>query len=142
MFDGLVEKFSFPKPEPSYTLDHPLRVYTIDGYYNQIEPPGKYSFKDFEATLFWAMDTPCVCFPHPQRANRVLVYAHANHEDLWRTSGVLQKLRDLLGCHVVGFEYPGYAVAPGKATEQSCVCLLYTSPSPRDRTRSRMPSSA
>ena len=25
---------------------------------------------------------------------------------------------------------------------QSCVCLLYTSPSPRDRTRSRMPSSA
>ena len=25
---------------------------------------------------------------------------------------------------------------------QLCVCLLYTSPSPRDRTRSRMPSSA
>ena len=25
---------------------------------------------------------------------------------------------------------------------QSCACLLYTSPSPRDRTRSRMPSSA
>ena len=26
--------------------------------------------------------------------------------------------------------------------EQKCNCLLYTSPSPRDRTRSRMPSSA
>ena len=26
--------------------------------------------------------------------------------------------------------------------ESSCICLLYTSPSPRDRTRSRMPSSA
>ena len=26
--------------------------------------------------------------------------------------------------------------------EMNCVCLLYTSPSPRDRTRSRMPSSA
>ena len=25
---------------------------------------------------------------------------------------------------------------------KGCVCLLYTSPSPRDRTRSRMPSSA
>ena len=25
---------------------------------------------------------------------------------------------------------------------QVCICLLYTSPSPRDRTRSRMPSSA
>ena len=26
--------------------------------------------------------------------------------------------------------------------EKGCICLLYTSPSPRDRTRSRMPSSA
>ena len=30
--------------------------------------------------------------------------------------------------------------APGRARRYSC--LLYTSPSPRDRTRSRMPSSA
>ena len=28
------------------------------------------------------------------------------------------------------------------STEGSTLCLLYTSPSPRDRTRSRMPSSA
>ena len=27
-------------------------------------------------------------------------------------------------------------------TIEVCLCLLYTSPSPRDRTRSRMPSSA
>ncbi len=26
--------------------------------------------------------------------------------------------------------------------DEDCICLLYTSPSPRDRTRSRMPSSA
>ena len=33
--------------------------------------------------------------------------------------------------------------AAGSANpEQALVCLLYTSPSPRDRTRSRMPSSA
>ena len=29
-----------------------------------------------------------------------------------------------------------------KEIYQRCICLLYTSPSPRDRTRSRMPSSA
>ena len=29
-----------------------------------------------------------------------------------------------------------------KAVREGIVCLLYTSPSPRDRTRSRMPSSA
>ena len=31
---------------------------------------------------------------------------------------------------------------PGKVYWEDIVCLLYTSPSPRDRTRSRMPSSA
>ena len=30
----------------------------------------------------------------------------------------------------------------GKVKDRAKVCLLYTSPSPRDRTRSRMPSSA
>ena len=30
----------------------------------------------------------------------------------------------------------------GKSGNQAVSCLLYTSPSPRDRTRSRMPSSA
>ena len=33
-------------------------------------------------------------------------------------------------------------VKNGKIDENSVICLLYTSPSPRDRTRSRMPSSA
>ena len=35
--------------------------------------------------------------------------------------------------------------APGYRPDgncRACICLLYTSPSPRDRTRSRMPSSA
>ena len=33
-----------------------------------------------------------------------------------------------------------YEIDPSKCTE--CVCLLYTSPSPRDLSTSRMPSSA
>ena len=36
----------------------------------------------------------------------------------------------------------GGIVLPGSAKEKPNHCLLYTSPSPRDRTRSRMPSSA
>ena len=36
-----------------------------------------------------------------------------------------------------------YAMAPSDAAARfKRICLLYTSPSPRDRTRSRMPSSA
>ena len=44
-----------------------------------------------------------------------------------------QQLRDV---HVRGVEN---IAGPHK---EGCGCLLYTSPSPRDRTRSRMPSSA
>ena len=36
------------------------------------------------------------------------------------------------------FDYSGHGQSSGVFTD----CLLYTSPSPRDRTRSRMPSSA
>ena len=43
----------------------------------------------------------------------------------------LGKLKDGLGVHAMA------VVPPWEDT-----CLLYTSPSPRDRTRSRMPSSA
>ena len=39
-------------------------------------------------------------------------------------------------------EQLGDGVLAGKQSALYPVCLLYTSPSPRDRTRSRMPSSA
>ena len=37
---------------------------------------------------------------------------------------------------------PGSGLAKAKNVSKPMSCLLYTSPSPRDRTRSRMPSSA
>ena len=41
-------------------------------------------------------------------------------------------------------ENEGDLIIPAEKTDDKAVnfCLLYTSPSPRDRTRSRMPSSA
>ena len=42
-------------------------------------------------------------------------------------------------CTVMPQEIP---IAAGAVVVSLCSCLLYTSPSPRDRTRSRMPSSA
>ena len=56
------------------------------------------------------------------------------------------------GITFVGLVFVGAVVAsagviaaqvfPTFVEYQSVICLLYTSPSPRDRTRSRMPSSA
>ena len=48
-------------------------------------------------------------------------------------------IRFLKGAHLLG----QCAINPGETiVEHAEACLLYTSPSPRDRTRSRMPSSA
>ena len=40
------------------------------------------------------------------------------------------------------FYIEGFSFQPSEVCKPFFVCLLYTSPSPRDRTRSRMPSSA
>ena len=58
--------------------------------------------------------------------------------------------KSLIGVNVSsGSRYPGIDIYSSRMPERrlyvdfdNCVCLLYTSPSPRDATLSRMPSSA
>ena len=53
---------------------------------------------------------------------------------------------EYLQCRTCGSEgdmrYDYYGITTGVYCDTCYTCLLYTSPSPRDRTRSRMPSSA
>ena len=60
--------------------------------------------------------------------------------DMWRRSGVTVACGTYAGPDrlATAFERSTRRIA----NAQAIVCLLYTSPSPRDRTRSRMPSSA
>ena len=50
-------------------------------------------------------------------------------------------VRDFTG-HGVGTSFHSGLIIPHYDTEQYATCLLYTSPSPRDKRQSRMPSSA
>ena len=49
---------------------------------------------------------------------------------------------DVSGAEAVYTGGTTYSSRKTKTVNKSIACLLYTSPSPRDRTRSRMPSSA
>ena len=64
-------------------------------------------------------------------------YFDQGHADKWSDAS-----QDA-GGHIVGNSESG---GPERSWEDfgkpNLICLLYTSPSPRDRTRSRMPSSA
>jgi len=120
MFDDTVRKFSFPVPVSSYDAERPLREYTIDGYYTVLREAKQKTFEDFNTHLFWVAHgtVPCVGLPCTN-APQVIIWAHANADDVWRNEKWLQWLRQTFECHVVGIEYPGYACAPGKPSQSS-----------------------
>ena len=68
-------------------------------------------------------------------ANIALLYANKNFEV--PTHDILKKYLDQSMIEVIPL-----AFMRGRTLNNSFVCLLYTSPSPRDRQKSRMPSSA
>ena len=66
-----------------------------------------------------------------------------NNWESWRKGGMLNHLEikniyEYLGSNVL----EGFRKGKTLHSDDKYTCLLYTSPSPRDRTRSRMPSSA
>ena len=69
---------------------------------------------------------------------------HAQFIDLLATSLKQNAFIKLVLAKYVGTETDLQRLIIKQLTvkDQPCLCLLYTSPSPRDRTRSRMPSSA
>ena len=70
--------------------------------------------------------------------------SHRSAEAKLKLKLVIDKSKKLLNLpddYVVGI-MPGSDTGALEASIWSLFCLLYTSPSPRDRTRSRMPSSA
>ena len=64
-----------------------------------------------------------------------------NTFDTYDSVGIREDLADVI-YNVDPSETPFYSKSAKTKAKNTLVCLLYTSPSPRDRTRSRMPSSA
>jgi len=59
-----------------------------------------------------------------------------------KPSGTGESFKLSTGKHTITLQKDGYRNITEEITVSETSCLLYTSPSPRDRTRSRMPSSA
>ena len=63
---------------------------------------------------------PCLYLPYNKGSGstRILVYFHANAEDLGTIRSFLEELRDNLQIHVLGMEYPGYGIYAGSPTAE------------------------
>ena len=93
------------------------------------------------AQLEWALNERGLMLPHyPASANCATLGGYLAPRGTGTISTKYGKAEDLvLGMQVV---LPDGHILRTPIVPQHAACLLYTSPSPRDRTRSRMPSSA
>ena len=74
--------------------------------------------------------------------NQVLILNNLRHSVTLKTDGGIKTGRDVVIAAMMGAEEYGVATTALVAMGCIMVCLLYTSPSPRDGLLSRMPSSA
>ena len=53
---------------------------------------------------------PCLYLPYAAGSSKLLIYFHANAEDIILSHELLDYLRALLRCNVLAMEYPGYGL--------------------------------
>merc|ERR1712187_649367 len=95
--DIVVDKILFPAPRPSYnSQSFPAELVFV---------PGSDGVK-----------VPCLFMPC-RSAHYILIYFHANGEDLGTIRPVMRQLSRFLMVHVLAVEYPGYGICPGKTSE-------------------------
>eukprot|EP00656_Telonema_subtile_P013818 TRINITY_DN17025_c0_g1_i2.p1 TRINITY_DN17025_c0_g1~~TRINITY_DN17025_c0_g1_i2.p1 ORF type:complete len:241 (+),score=58.55 TRINITY_DN17025_c0_g1_i2:229-951(+) len=98
---------------------------------------GQMPWDDGTAVAKTNQDRGCFVYPFAGDERQALFCVFDGHgeEGHWVSEFVMTRIRDVMAAQVKQHK-------PPKALHNVCTCLLYTSPSPRDRTRSRMPSSA
>lgn len=61
---------------------------------------------------------PCIMLYPTIECSKILVFYHANAEDIGQSHAFCKDVNEKLDCYVLLVEYPGYSIYPGNATEQ------------------------
>ena len=104
----------FPKPKSSYSSP---------SLYNQIiyiplAPIKKYKsafsiHKDYGKE---SSHIPCLYLKTDFPSTKIMLYFHANAEDIGQAKKLLSYLRELLGYNIIALEYPGYGIYSGSCS--------------------------
>jgi len=102
MLDGIGNRFIFPAPEPSYgPQSYKRHLCWIP--WNEVISPKRANDERCTDGI------PCLWFPAPKAAT-VILFFHANAEDLGMSFAVLKHMRDQFKVNVLAVEYPGYGL--------------------------------
>jgi len=107
------DRFIFPAPDPSYgKLSYKRNLCWIP--WNSVISPKRVADETCSAGI------PCLWFPAPKAAT-VILFFHANAEDLGMSFAVLKHIRDQFKVNVLAVEYPGYGLLSGMTPSEDGV---------------------
>jgi len=101
----------FPAPPKGYQLTHP-RLIIIPRV-----PVEEILMSTLEGKPLAQLGIPCLFLPSHEPTDKLLVYFHANAEDVGLAEDFLRSIKDTLHVHVLAIEYPGYGEYEGKPNE-------------------------
>lgn len=110
---GFAERFVFPAPEASYGAQTYKRHLCWIPW-NEVISPEKAKDERCKDGI------PCLWFPAPKAAT-VIIFFHANAEDLGMSFAVLKHMRDQFKVNVLSCEYPGYGLLNHLTTDEEGV---------------------
>ena len=119
---SILNQFLFPAPRPSYSwASFPGELVCVVGREGNTVPctlmPGVKAAAQGAAQHYEYREQPATC---------LVIYCHANGEDLGVLNEAGHWLCDTLGVHMLIPEYPGYGMAPGSPHEASVTRNIVT----------------
>lgn len=94
----------------------PLQVHRVPSTTNMISK----TMKDKEMSVVPGNSIPSLLMPPgniSKKSSHILVYFHANAEDIKQSYPLLNYIRNALGIWILAMEYPGYGIYNGEANE-------------------------
>jgi len=104
-----IEKVAFPAPKKSsYTIHHP-NITFIGRTKTEVIACMKYTPQNL-----------------PINSRKIIIYSHGNACDIGQTDTFLAKLSAQLETEIISYDYPGYGLSTGFASEKSALYALDT----------------
>jgi dienelactone hydrolase len=88
-------------------------------------PPASYTIEELGEELIWVPNSsnsysiPCLLLKSEEGSNKIMIFFHANAEDLKLSYELIDLFRTVLHVHVIAMEYPGFGLYKSKASAKT-----------------------